>query len=786
MRRLAALDWLLIGTFIPILLFGVVMTVVDGVRYGFVLPPFRVSSAPDEQSYPVVGNVWVPAVPVAAGDRVVSVEGVSLRGKTAGTSIMRWGEAARRSRVVRFIIERGASQSEVQVPPAPNIVPWWAPLPFALSLAGVVLFLLVRAAHWHLARRFYVASMLFAFSALHYFLQPSANPWFMVTAVLVMPLAYGLTVWNAFDFVPAARPLRPWQIVLPWLLAVWASAAKISALWLPDVGVAAILSRSRPIVGIGFVVALLLGCTEAYRRSDPIGRRQVKWVVYGFYVGTLPYAMFWVVWFLAPAWADYVELVSVVAAVAIPLGFLVSVAFYQLFDIDRLIGASLSYGLLAVLGVALLFVLVPTASRAASEALGVEPTTGQILLSLALAGVLVPAQRAVRPRIDRLLFAERVALQRGFDQLLGDIDRCGDIDELATLVGERLDVLLRPASAVLYARNGDLFTPLRVRGRAAPPAFAAHSALVAALAEHATPLAAERWTERRSTVLGPFDRAALETLDVAVLLPVRRGTDLIAFSCLGPKRSGDIYTPTDLTLLGAVLAKISDRLRSIDTTAIAEQARAMQDALRRYVPGAVAQRIIGGLDLDAGEREVTVLFVDIRGYTGFSEPRRAEEIFTTVNRYTETVSRLVQARGGAVVEFHGDGMLVVFGAPDEIASKERAAVEAAREVVAAIAALPAPNGGAAPALSVGVGIATGPAFVGNIESTDRLIWTVIGNTVNLAARLQSLTRELNAAIAIDDTTFQRARAVCANFSHRPDIAIRGRTQRETIHALPLG
>jgi adenylate cyclase len=268
-------------------------------------------------------------------------------------------------------------------------------------------------------------------------------------------------------------------------------------------------------------------------------------------------------------------------------------------------------------------------------------------------------------------------------------------------------------------------------------------------------------------------------------MPIRRGGDLVAFLCLGAKRSGDIYTPTDLTLLGAVAGQISERLLSLDAAAVAEQAQVAQAALRRYVPGAVAERVASGREMESGEREVTVLFVDIRGYTGFSEAREAAEIFHTVNAYTETVSRLVQAHGGAVVEFHGDGMLAVFGALEVVPHKERDAVEAARAIPAAIATLPASNGGVGPSLSVGVGIATGMAFVGNIQSSDRFIWTVIGNTTNLAARLQSLTRELDAVVAIDDTTFGRAGSACADFICRCDVPIRGRSQPVTVHALPL-
>jgi adenylate cyclase len=181
-----------------------------------------------------------------------------------------------------------------------------------------------------------------------------------------------------------------------------------------------------------------------------------------------------------------------------------------------------------------------------------------------------------------------------------------------------------------------------------------------------------------------------------------------------------------------------------------------------------------------------VLFVDLRGYTSFSESRRSEEIFSTVNRYTETVSEIVRNRGGSVVEFNGDGMMAVFGAPEPLADKERAAVEAGREIVEAVEALTVPEAaGRATKLSVGVGIATGEAFVGNIRAVDRMIWSAIGNTTNLAARLQSLTRELDAALVVDPSTWERAQPATADFVKRADLPIRGRRQRQDVYALPV-
>jgi adenylate cyclase len=131
-------------------------------------------------------------------------------------------------------------------------------------------------------------------------------------------------------------------------------------------------------------------------------------------------------------------------------------------------------------------------------------------------------------------------------------------------------------------------------------------------------------------------------------------------------------------------------------------------------------------------------------------------------------------------------MMAVFGAPESLVEKERAAVEAGREIVTAVRLL-APEGKRIEnrPLEVGVGIATGKAFVGNIQSADRLIWSAIGNTTNLAARLQNLTRDLHAAIVIDAATWVAAAESAADFKRYEHMAIRGRRQTEDVYVLPL-
>ena len=125
-------------------------------------------------------------------------------------------------------------------------------------------------------------------------------------------------------------------------------------------------------------------------------------------------------------------------------------------------------------------------------------------------------------------------------------------------------------------------------------------------------------------------------------------------------------------------------------------------------------------------------------------------------------------------------MMAVFGAPRALPNRERAAVSAARAIVESIADLPV----AGAPLSVGVGVASGPAFVGDIRSADRLIWSVIGNTTNLAARLQGFTREIEAAIALDSETWRRSDGVASDFVLHSDVALRGREPQD-VYALLL-
>jgi class 3 adenylate cyclase len=168
---------------------------------------------------------------------------------------------------------------------------------------------------------------------------------------------------------------------------------------------------------------------------------------------------------------------------------------------------------------------------------------------------------------------------------------------------------------------------------------------------------------------------------------------------------------------------------------LAERQR-LQAAFGTYVDPALAARLLEqGDDIFTGERrEVTVMFVDIRDFTPFAEANSAEDTVARLNALFEIVVPAVVDAGGHVNKFLGDGALAVFGAPNELGDHADAAVSAAVSIHRLVADR---FGGE---LRIGIGINTGGVIAGTIGGAGKLEFTLIGDTVNVAARVEQLTK----------------------------------------------
>lgn len=751
-------------------------------------PDPQAAASKDANGHPTLSGAFASGEPLprelGVGDRLIRAGAADLRGVGPirfPAYVLQEADVNHRVRL-EYVHDGRARSTWIEL--RPNLFQWrYLPLTVSFALSGVLV--LLRASGSRSAQAFFLANVVYSFLWLRSGTGPAVHCYIWIaTSTAASALAPPLLLRAALLLPEEAAPVRRSGFAWIWIFSLlapaqvsWFLGFPFSSQWGLRIGL---------ILWTLFGGALLVVLTRNYRRAGPIGRRQVKWVVYGLYVGSVPVIIADVVGALrTDLW--WLSSLSSISLVLIPICIVIAIVGFNLYDIDRIISATATYTVLCVIVLTAALTILPRASSAASHAFGIDPSSGQLALSVALASFVVPWQRRLRPQIERLFFAERHALERGIEGLLRELSSCETPSALLTLAGERLDALLRPDSCVIYGQTPLGYAPLFVRGLSLPPSFGPQSTLPPTLRGQSGAVDIETWRHRKRTPeLTDLDWASLDGLGTVILLPFLRGDSLAGFVSLGAKRSGDVYTSTDAVLLSTVSNKLSTELLRFDAAEILRQERAMQSALRRYVPESLAAKLATGDGLETARREVSVLFVDIRGYTTYSEGRQAEEIFSTINRYTETVSRVVSRYGGTVVEFTGDGVMALFGAPAPLVNKEEAASAAGREIVAAVQALavegPGLNG---QLLAVGVGIATGEAVVGNIQSADRLIWTAIGNTPNLAARLQSVTRQLDAAIVIDEATWKRARTVTAGFEKHEGVEIRGRRQVETVYALPL-
>ncbi|MFI5356665.1 MAG: adenylate/guanylate cyclase domain-containing protein [Opitutales bacterium] len=221
------------------------------------------------------------------------------------------------------------------------------------------------------------------------------------------------------------------------------------------------------------------------------------------------------------------------------------------------------------------------------------------------------------------------------------------------------------------------------------------------------------------------------------------------------------------------------------TRGLAERDR-VRDLLDKNVsPEVAAQLMRNGAALGGEEREVTILFADLRGFTPLSEGLPPRDLIGLLNRYLDRMSGEIERHGGVIDKFIGDAIMAVFGAP---VAQDDAADRALRSALAMESALVDLNAElqaeGRPALAIGIGINTARVVAGNIGSHRRLNYSVIGDGVNVASRLQALTRtpEYHTNLLVSATTLAATRE---RFRTRAlgEVTVKGRREAVTLFAV---
>jgi adenylate cyclase len=197
----------------------------------------------------------------------------------------------------------------------------------------------------------------------------------------------------------------------------------------------------------------------------------------------------------------------------------------------------------------------------------------------------------------------------------------------------------------------------------------------------------------------------------------------------------------------------------------------VKETFGKYVSPEVRDEILSGrLALEGEAREVTILFSDLRDFTPWVEANDPREVVRDLNGYFTEMNEAIRGHGGLVVQFIGDEIEAVFGAPVEDPRHAERAVRAAVEMRARLARLNAERAAAGkPPLRHGIGVHTGRVLAGNIGSSARLSYALVGDPVNLASRIQDLNKEFGSDVLVSGATRERLDGA---FDLRPLPAVR--------------
>lgn len=252
-------------------------------------------------------------------------------------------------------------------------------------------------------------------------------------------------------------------------------------------------------------------------------------------------------------------------------------------------------------------------------------------------------------------------------------------------------------------------------------------------------------------------------------------------------KSGRNLTTQDLDLLNACadnLAVAISNARHFDAMKSAlkreqlasEQQSRLKDAFRKYVPSGIQSKIASGsaIDRSLAKEVLTIMFIDIFGFSKLSEEMPPEHLADLLNIYFEHVAAVVEQFGGTINKFLGDGLLIHFN------SRQRNGILAALKIREAIAKtneeLFRKN---YPSIKIGIGIHKGSVIIGNIGSPDRLDYTIIGDSVNIAARLEQYTRNLGPnTICFSSSLSDEAEEIPHKMAG--EIQLKGKSQKVSV------
>jgi adenylate cyclase len=248
---------------------------------------------------------------------------------------------------------------------------------------------------------------------------------------------------------------------------------------------------------------------------------------------------------------------------------------------------------------------------------------------------------------------------------------------------------------------------------------------------------------------------------------------------------GTVITVVYPALAGILALLATALIHGVTVAFEREQAR---DAFARFVPEAVVDEVLRNADgarLGGVQREGTVMFSDLRGFTSFAETLEPATVINSLNRYLTEMSEAILDHGGTLVAYMGDGIMAVFGAPLQQDDHADRALAAAREMLERLKGFNAwlREEGLHEGFKMGIGLNSGPVMSGHVGSERRLEYTALGDTTNTAARLEGMTKGTPYQLYVADSTHSRLTGPPEDLVEVGEFEVRGRTAKVKLWSI---
>lgn len=244
-------------------------------------------------------------------------------------------------------------------------------------------------------------------------------------------------------------------------------------------------------------------------------------------------------------------------------------------------------------------------------------------------------------------------------------------------------------------------------------------------------------------------------------------------------------------LLGATILAVSAAQRTKDLVfSAAIKAREAEKAVGKlgaYVSEEIASELLKHDELEMGgqRQNVAILFSDLRGFTKYSETLEPEELVRQLNQYLDAMVAAISSVGGVVDKYVGDAVMAVFGVPKSSADDASRSIEAARAMMLALENLNRIRAkDELPPLRQGIGIHYGPVVAGNVGTTSRASYTVIGDSVNLASRLETATKHHDVSVLISEQAVEQCGSK-QDIHFVGEINVSGRDESVRVYSLEV-